>query len=64
MSMHYGTAAVTVILTLESIGFPRPGESLLIFASVLAAAGQCYSTPNFFLDLPVCASSETLDEQT
>jgi membrane protein DedA with SNARE-associated domain len=30
---HYGAAAVTVILTLESIGFPLPGESLLIFAS-------------------------------
>src|SRR5438874_13794255 len=37
---EYGTAAVTVILTLESTGFPLPGESLLIFASVLAAKGE------------------------
>ena len=37
---HYGAAAVTVTLTLESIGFPLPGESLLIFASVLAARGE------------------------
>jgi membrane protein DedA with SNARE-associated domain len=37
---HYGAAAVTVILTLESIGFPLPGESLLIFASILAARGE------------------------
>jgi len=37
---HYGAVAVTVILTLESIGFPLPGESLLIFASFLAARGE------------------------
>jgi membrane protein DedA with SNARE-associated domain len=36
----YGAAAVVVILTLESIGAPLPGESLLIFASVLAARGE------------------------
>jgi membrane protein DedA with SNARE-associated domain len=37
---EYGAAAVTIILTLESIGAPLPGESLLIFASVLAARGE------------------------
>jgi len=36
----YGAAAVAAILTLESIGAPLPGESLLIFASVLAARGE------------------------
>jgi membrane protein DedA with SNARE-associated domain len=36
----YGAAAVVAILTLESIGAPLPGESLLIFASVLAARGE------------------------
>ncbi|MBO0732857.1 MAG: DedA family protein [Methylocapsa sp.] len=36
----YGAAAVVVILTFESIGAPLPGESLLIFASVLAARGE------------------------
>lgn len=36
----YGAAAVVVILTFESIGAPLPGESLLIFASVLAAHGE------------------------
>ncbi len=37
---HYGAAAVTAVLTFESIGAPLPGESLLIFASVLAARGE------------------------
>jgi membrane protein DedA with SNARE-associated domain len=37
---EYGAAAVTVILTFESFGAPLPGESLLIFASVLAGRGQ------------------------
>ena len=36
----YGVIVVTIILTLESIGFPLPGESLLIFSSVLAARGE------------------------
>ncbi len=36
----YGAAAVVIILTLESIGAPLPGESLLIFASVLSARGE------------------------
>jgi membrane protein DedA with SNARE-associated domain len=31
----YGAAAVMVILTFESLGLPLPGESLLVFASVL-----------------------------
>lgn len=36
----YGAAAVTVILTLEALGLPLPGETLLIFASVLAGRGD------------------------
>jgi len=36
----YGVIAVTLILTLESLGAPLPGESLLIFASVLAGHGD------------------------
>jgi membrane protein DedA with SNARE-associated domain len=36
----YGVVAVFAILTFESIGFPLPGESLLIFASVLAERGE------------------------
>lgn len=36
----YGAAAVMVILTFESLGLPLPGESLLIFASVLAGRGE------------------------
>jgi membrane protein DedA with SNARE-associated domain len=37
---EYGVAAVAVILTFESFGAPLPGESLLIFAAVLAARGD------------------------
>ena len=37
---EYGVAAVAIILMLESIGLPLPGESLLILASVLAARGD------------------------
>ena len=37
---HYGVAAVFVILTLESLGLPLPGESLLVIASVLAGRGE------------------------
>jgi len=33
----YGVIAVTVILTLEAIGFPVPGESLLIFSALMAS---------------------------
>ena len=36
----YGVVAVTVILTIEAMGAPVPGESLLIFASVLAGRGD------------------------
>lgn len=36
----YGVAAVMVILTFESLGAPLPGESLLVFASVLAGRGE------------------------
>ena len=36
----YGVAAVTVILTLEALGAPVPGETLLVFSAVLAARGE------------------------
>jgi membrane protein DedA with SNARE-associated domain len=36
----YGVLAVAVILTLEALGAPVPGESLLIFSAVLAARGE------------------------
>jgi len=36
----YGVVAVTLILALEALGAPLPGESLLIFASVMAARGE------------------------
>jgi membrane protein DedA with SNARE-associated domain len=36
----HGAVAVMVILTFESFGAPLPGESLLIFASVLAGRGE------------------------
>ncbi len=41
----YGAAAVMVILTFESLGLPLPGESLLIFASVLAGRGELSLPP-------------------
>ena len=41
----YGAAAVMVILTFESLGLPLPGESLLVFASVLAGRGELSLLP-------------------
>jgi membrane protein DedA with SNARE-associated domain len=41
----YGAAAVMVVLTLESLGLPLPGESVLIFASVLAGRGELSLLP-------------------
>jgi membrane protein DedA with SNARE-associated domain len=37
---HYGAFAVMPILAIEAIGAPVPGESLLIFASILAGRGE------------------------
>ena len=37
---HYGAFAVMPILAIEAVGVPVPGESLLIFASVLAGRGE------------------------
>ena len=37
---HYGVMAVMVILVFEALGVPLPGETLLIFASVLAGRGE------------------------
>jgi membrane protein DedA with SNARE-associated domain len=36
----YGIAAVVVILGLESLGLPLPGETVLIFASVMTVRGR------------------------
>ncbi|HVG50387.1 MAG TPA: DedA family protein [Xanthobacteraceae bacterium] len=36
----YGVIAVMIIITLESVGAPVPGETLLIFAAFLAARGE------------------------
>jgi hypothetical protein len=38
---HYGAFAVMPILAIEAVGAPVPGESLLIFASVLAVVARC-----------------------
>ncbi|HUL88812.1 MAG TPA: DedA family protein [Pseudolabrys sp.] len=37
---HDGAFAVLLILAIEAIGAPVPGESLLIFASILAGRGE------------------------
>jgi len=37
---HYGDAAIFLVLTLESLGLPLPGESLLIVAAILAGRGE------------------------
>jgi membrane protein DedA with SNARE-associated domain len=37
---QYGVVAVAIIITLESLGAPLPGESLLIFGSVMAEHGN------------------------
>ncbi len=41
----YGAAAVMVVLTSKSLGLPLPGESVLIFASVLAGRGELSLLP-------------------
>jgi membrane protein DedA with SNARE-associated domain len=37
---HYGVFAVSLVLAFESLGAPVPGETVLIFASVLAHRGE------------------------
>ena len=37
---HYGVFAVSLILAFESLGLPVPGETLLIFAAILARRGE------------------------
>ena len=37
---QYGVVAVAIIITLESFGAPLPGESLLIFGSIMAEHGN------------------------
>ena len=40
---HYGYAAVAVILLLENLGLPLPGESVLLLAGFLAASQQRFT---------------------
>ena len=42
-----GAVAVAVILFLEAIGMPLPGESLLIFSGILAGKGELAPAPLF-----------------
>jgi membrane protein DedA with SNARE-associated domain len=42
---EYGVAAVFVILTFESLGFPLPGESLLVVTSILSGRGEIGFVP-------------------
>ncbi len=51
---HYGLFALFVIIYLESLGAPLPGESALIGASLLAADGQLSIGGIFFV--VVCAA--------
>lgn len=44
---EYGAAAVMVIILLEALGAPVPGETLLVFASALAGRGEL-SWPTLF----------------
>ena len=37
---HYGVFAVSLMLALELLGLPVPGETLLIFAAILARRGE------------------------
>jgi len=37
---HYGVFAVFLLVTIEALGAPVPGETLLIFAAVLAGRGE------------------------
>src|SRR5580692_7180153 len=37
---HYGVVAIAIIITLESFGAPLPGESLVIFGSIMAEHGN------------------------
>lgn len=43
----YGALAVLILIMLEAVGAPAPGESLLIFASALAGRGEL-SFPTLF----------------
>jgi membrane protein DedA with SNARE-associated domain len=44
---EFGAPAIMVIIFLETLGAPLPGESLLVFASALAARGEL-SWPTLF----------------
>ena len=45
---HYGAAVIFLILTLESLGLPLPGETLLIAGAILAGRGEI-ALPVLFL---------------
>lgn len=49
----YGYLAVAVIVGLESVGLPLPGETTLIAASVLAGASN---TLSIYFVIPACAA--------
>jgi membrane protein DedA with SNARE-associated domain len=51
---QYGVAALFVIIYLESLGAPLPGESALIASSVMAASGDLSIVQLF---LAVCAAA-------
>lgn len=51
---EYGLFALIVIIYLESLGAPLPGESALIASSVLAARGD-FSIVNLFLGVWIAA---------
>jgi membrane protein DedA with SNARE-associated domain len=46
---QYGIAALFVIIYLESLGAPLPGESALIASSVMAASGEDFSIVQMFM---------------
>lgn len=57
---HYGYAGVFVVLMLESLGIPAPGESLLVAASAYAAAtGRI----DIALLVPVAAAGAIIGDQ-
>jgi membrane protein DedA with SNARE-associated domain len=45
----YGVVALFVIIYLESLGAPLPGESALIASSVMAASGEDFSIVQMFM---------------
>jgi len=57
---HYGAAGVGVVLMLESIGLPLPGESLMIAAAVYAATTHQI---DIWTLVPVAAAGAIIGDQ-